>query len=108
MGYRPWPTVSLPRGFQLGPHPDPHDYHLYHGKRGHANEGDHHNFVRQKQFPGYQDYPGLDAEHGCTEWRDREGVSLEAFGDETSNLFKEAFQSRLPRKKSRLSVTFAR
>ena len=108
MGYRPLPTVSvsLPRGFQLGPHPDPHDYHLYHGKRGHANEGDHHN--RQKQFPGYQDYPGLDAEFGCTEWRDREGVILEAFGDETSNLFKEAFQSISPRKKSKLSVTFAR
>jgi len=105
--YRPWPAVLLPRRFQLGPQLDPHDYHLYHGKRGHANEGDHHNFVRQKQFPGYQDYPELDAEYGCTEWRDREEDIIEAFGDETSTLFKEAFQSRSPRKKSKLSVTFA-
>ena len=105
MVYRPWPAVLLSRGFQLGHHPGPHSYHLYHGKSGHANEEDHYNFVRQKQFPGHQE---LDAEHGCTEWRDRERDILEAFGEETSNLFKEAFQSRSPKKKSKLRVRFER
>jgi len=102
--YRPWPAVLLPRRLQLGHHPDPDGNHLYHGKRGHANEGDHHNFVRQKQFPGHQE---LDAEYGCTEWRNREGDILETFGEETSNLFEEAFPSRSPRKKSKLRVRFA-
>jgi len=105
--YRPWPAVSQPRGFQRGTHPDPLDYHLYHGKRGHVNEGEYHNFVRQRQFPGYQDYPELDAVYGCKEWKDREGDIRKAFGYETSVLFQEVFQNRLPKKKPKLSVTFA-
>jgi len=102
--YRTWPAVSLPRVFQLGHHPGPHGYHLHHGKHGNATEGDHYSFVRQKQFPGHQE---LDAEYGCTEWRNREEDILEAYREETSNLFEEAFPSRSPKKKSKLRVRFA-
>eukprot|EP00090_Calanus_glacialis_P046634 TRINITY_DN924_c0_g1_i4.p1 TRINITY_DN924_c0_g1~~TRINITY_DN924_c0_g1_i4.p1 ORF type:complete len:662 (-),score=161.87 TRINITY_DN924_c0_g1_i4:121-2106(-) len=118
MVYQAWPSLSLPRGFQMRPPPnqgfqirpppDPASYHLYHGKRGHANEGDHYDSGRLHQFYGYQGYPEQEAGYGYQEGREREADILEALGEETSNLFQEAFQISSPRKKSKLSVKFAR
>jgi len=90
--YLPHPMVYQAWG------PQDHQYQLYHGKRGH----DHHHLVRQNQFPGYQDYPA----HHYGDWREEQDV-LQVLGQETVSLFKEAFQSNSPRKKSKLSVTFA-
>ena len=80
--------------------PQDHQYQLYHGKRGHGAEGDHHHLVRQNQFPGYQDYPVYGD-------RREEQDMLQVLGQETVSIFKEAFQPNSPRKKSKLSVTFA-
>ena len=96
------------QGFQIQPPLNPASYHLYHGKRGYANEGDHYDSGRPHQFSGYQGYPEQDAGYGYQEGVEREADILEDLGEETSNLFQEAFQISSPRKKSKLSVKFAR
>jgi len=93
------------QAWHRGPHDHPLQYphHLYHGKRGHAAEGDHRHLVRQNQFPDYQEYPA----NNCGDWRDEQDM-LQVLGQETVSIFKEAFQNNSsPRKKSKLSVTFA-
>lgn len=108
--YQGWPTVSLPRGFQFRPPPNSTSYQHYQGKRGHANEGDLYDFARLNQFYGYHGYPEHEnGGYGYQERAERSGELLEALGEETSNLFQEAFfQNSSPRKKSKLSVKFAR
>ena len=90
------------QGFQIRPSL------LYHGKRGHVYEGDPYDSGRLHQFYGYQGYPEQEAGYGYQEGREREADILEALGEETSNLFQEAFQISSPRKKSKLSVKFVR
>jgi len=99
--YLPQPVVhpAWSKDFNDLDHPDPHHYHhLYHGKRGHAGEGEHHSLVRQNQFLGYQDYP----QH---KWREDQCI-LHALGQDTVSIFQEVFHSNSPRKKSKLSLRF--
>lgn len=108
--YQGWPPLTLPRGFQVRPPHNTTSYQHYQGKRGHANEGDLYDYVKLNQFyscQGYQeqDKPG----YGYKERPEKSEDILEALGEETSNLFQEAFfPNSSPRKKSKLSVKFAR
>jgi len=108
--YQGWPTSSLPRGFQYRPPHTQPGYQHYHGKRGHANEGDLYDFARFNQFHGYHGYPDQETvDYGYQDKSEKSVEILEALGEETSNLFQEAFfQNSSPRKKSKLSVKFAR
>jgi len=105
IAYQPWPTLSLPRGFQYHPSQDHPAYSLNHGKRGHTNDGEQFDLLRFNQFYGYQTYR---EEFQYHDEREQPGDVLEALGEETSNLFQDAFQNSSPRKKSKLSVKFAR
>jgi len=110
LAYNGWPTVSLPRGFQFRPPHEQESYHQYQGKRGHANEGDLYEYARLNQFYGYTGNPDEEkAGYSYPGRQERQTDILEALGEETSNLFHEAFfQNSSPRKKSKLSVKFAR
>ena len=57
------------------------------------------------QFCGYQTYR---EEFQYYDEREQPGDVLEALGEETSNLFQDAFQNSSPRKKSKLSVKLTR
>lgn len=105
IAYQPWPTLSLPRGFQYHPSQDHPAYPLHHGKRGHTNDGEQFDVLGFNQFYGYQTYR---EEFQYHDEREQPGDVLEALGEETSNLFQDAFQNSSPRKKSKLSVKFAR
>ena len=108
--YQGWPTSSLPRGFQYRPPHTQPGYQHYHGKRGHANEGDLYDFARFNQFYGFHGYSDQETVgYGYQDKSEKSVEILEALGEETSNLFQEAFfQNSSPRKKSKLSVKFAR
>ena len=105
IAYQPWPTLSLPRGFQYHPFQDHPAFPLHHDKRGHTNDGEQFDLLGFNQFYGYQTYR---EEFQYHDEREQPGDVLEALGEETSNLFQDAFQNSSPRKKSKLSVKLTR